>query len=197
METLVGGIYFSVDEGGGNSVQKLFAGEYPADNLRRVGIGLILNSGRLVTANHVVDKEQGSYYFFNESFGWNKIDDFESVPDMDIAFGTFWDKMSQKVPNGLISFAEEVEEGETVYMWVHDGERMQKIGGKILTVNKMIVLQQSWGEIQNVNLETVEVKAENTLGDSGSPVFNWKGEVIGIIVGVDLKDEMITYVVRL
>jgi hypothetical protein len=198
MESLVGEIYFGTNAGGGGkSVQELFGVGYPADDLRRVGIGLILSSKQLVTANHVMGKQQGSYYFFNESFGWNKIDSFESVPDRDIAFGTFWDEMPQKVPNELIQFADKVEEGEEVYMWVHDGQKMQKIVGKVLTTNKMIMLQQTWGEIQNVSLETIEVRAENNLGDSGSPIFNWKAEVIGIVVGVDLQDEMTTYVVRL
>jgi hypothetical protein len=60
-----------------------------------------------------------------------------------------------------------------------------------------IKLQATWGEVKNAEMKVIAIESENTLGDSGTGVFNEWGELIGVVVGVGVEDEHVTYAVQL
>jgi S1-C subfamily serine protease len=166
-----------------------------SSGLRKVGMGLVFDDSHIVTAAHVVESP-GSYYFYNPGVTIVQLQSFEAYKERDLAFGTFSDRWSLKVPNNII-LANEISQGEIAQMWVSGDTGLKHIEGVITQKEKQISLQQAWGETQVSSLNVVEMRASNNLGDSGSPVFNQKGEVIGLVVGVDLEDLYLTYITRL
>jgi hypothetical protein len=88
----------------------------------------------------------------------------------------------------------ELVEGQRVWMLVGKGEELARLEGEVVEREKVITLMTTWGEVKNERMQVAAVKMENTLGDSGSPVFSEKNELVGVLVGVDLEDETLTYV---
>ena len=82
-------------------------------------------------------------------------------------------------------------------MWTKKQTKLHVSHPVVGELEKEISLQQAWGEVKLESLPVVELKATNRLGDSGSPLFNQAGELVGVLVGVDLHDEHTSYGVRL
>lgn len=198
-QLLIGNIYYSeslLTDFSSDSLQNLFNSNFD-EQLRLVGTAVIFDNQHLLTAAHLLNNHEGYYYFYNESLSWQPLTDWQIYRERDLAFGTFKDFKSVEKYSQYLKIASDLSLGESLQTWVKRGRQWQASYPVVSELSRMISLQQAWGEMQVASLSVVAVKASNRLGDSGSPVFNQAGELVGVLVGVDLEDETISYLSRL
>lgn len=198
-QLLIGNIYFSensLTEFSSDGLQNLFNSNID-ESLRLVGSAVIFDSKHLLTAAHLLNNQVGYYYFYNDVLSWQPLTDWQIYRERDLAFGTFKDFKSETKYSQYLTIASDLRLGEGLQTWVKRGQHWQPSYPVVSELSRTIALQQAWGEMQVASLSVVAVKANNRLGDSGSPVFNQAGELVGILVGVDLEDETISYLSRL
>lgn len=193
-QLLIGNIYYSdslLTDFSTVSVQNLFNNDVN-EKLRLVGAAVIFDQQHLLTAAHLLN-QNGYYYFFNETLSWQPLVDWQIYRERDLAFGTLKDFKSANNYSRYLKIASTLQIGEELQTWVRRNHHWQSSQPVVSDLSKTISLQQAWGEMQVLSLPVVAVKATNRLGDSGSPVFNQAGAIVGILVGVDLADETVSY----
>ena len=169
-----------------------------AANFASQGHALLSEDKRVWTAAHVVPTET-ELYFYNQYVGLLAIKDWYIDVNYDLAAGELtaesvqnlsnFDQISSTTGDSLPA------EGTHVLTWSATDNAPTLVHGNIARYGKKISLQEAWGEVRQNQLEVIELTMDNTLGDSGSPVWTGDGRLVGLIVGVDLADEHTTYVV--
>lgn len=200
-EFLVGELYYSpelVSNLSTESSQNLFNKDTQlTSQLRFVGMAGIIDAQHIVTAAHIITDESGYYYFYNQELAWQLLDNWEVYPQRELAFGTFKDFESQNILGYQVPIATQLGRDEELTVWTKKQAKLHVSHPVVGELEKEISLQQAWGEVKLESLPVIELKATNRLGDSGSPLFNQAGELVGVLVGVDLHDEHTSYGVRL
>ena len=152
--------------------------------------------GMIVTANHVVSAGE-RLFFYNYELGWRELRVMARQEEDDIAWLQMKSKPGEKWSLAPVrKWAGEVEQGLAVSVWQDKGEIVREIKGKVLEPIKQVRLQAVSGEVQNEHIEVIAVMMESNLGMSGLPVWTSDDELVGIVVGVDIDDMAVTYVVR-
>lgn len=154
------------------------------------GRAVLLDGKTVLTVAHNL-QEQEKYAFYNENLGWQELGEWQIDAAHDLAQANLQE--SQVVTS--LKLAEVIIPDEPVYMW-YELAKGGKINGNVVQPQRTIQLQRAWGEVADEDLEVVGVAMDNNLGDSGAGVFNVRGELIGLVVAVDLHDTALSYVVR-
>lgn len=152
------------------------------DKLQSIGTGFIIHTTKklAVTAKHVVNDVNAEYFGILSNGERIKLEVQEGVNDSDIALMQI--KSIDSIPSySLLLSKKQAETNSKVSAFGTSlGSYFQN--GKILNTLGSI---EADGKDQN-NLLTLDI-AMNP-GDSGAPVVNDSGEVIGIIVAVGMKE---------
>jgi len=156
-----------------------------------LGVGVLVTDKRVMSAAHVLTGAQARA-FYRPGREALPLEDVAHDDGRDLA----WASVEEQDGMGDVQIASEVSDGEPVYMWLYQDGDWQRETGEVSNSSAAIQLRQTWGEVVADSVEVVSVVMENNLGDSGAPVWNENGELVGILIGVDLEDVRVSYVVR-
>jgi len=156
-----------------------------------VGMAVRTGDQTVWTAAHVV-AGAGDWWFYAPADGYLPLRIESTAPAHDLARGRLDDELSfPELPRAIT-----VSTGEPVFMRGWTGDAWEMVAGTIIDPDGEITLRESWGEVRQERVPVLVVRLDNTLGDSGAPVVNARGELIGLLVAVDLDDESVSYVAR-
>lgn len=154
-------------------------------------MGVLVDGETVLTAAHVASKS-GELYFSRLGYSPVLLGEQERDQERDLV----WIRVTSQPLQTIVRVAQLLESGEEVYVWIYQDEEWQKVKGTVMDTAWPIQLQQAWGEVLTSQTQAVRIKMENNLGDSGMPVWNNRGELVGVLVGVDLEDLNVSYVMR-
>lgn len=161
-------------------------------SINQVGFGLLINDQQVLIPAHIL-KSGKDYFFYNNVFDKREIGVKVFERQSDLAVGLLSESVAVKT---LPKWAREIKLNEEVWLWINEEKTLKRVEGKIVNLAKKIKLQKPWGEISIAEINLIEVEVKSNLGDSGGAVFNQVGEVIGLLVGVDVEHENIGYIMR-
>ena len=138
-----------------------------AENQKGTGFNLS-EAGLIITNAHVIEDTNGLYIHFSGGESYVPVIE-KSIPELDIAI---LDVEGESLPHLTANYDYQWEKGDQVYF----------IGNPLgfpLIANEGEIIGETL--VQGIREPVLMIKAPVYKGNSGSPVFNEQGEVIGVI----------------
>lgn len=148
------------------------------------GTGFIVSTdGLVVTNRHVVDDESARYSIIMTDGSVYAVDVVDRDEQLDIAILKLADVPEARLPTVVFGDSEELRLGQTVIAIGNALAEFQNSVsvGVISGLGRSIMASDSTGNIERLN-EVIQTDAAINLGNSGGPLLNISGEVIGVNV---------------
>ena len=151
---------------------------------RILGRAVMLDGQTVVSAAHVMSRPD--LFFYHEQLGLWPVLPIRSDLAHDLAGG----HINSLTTLPALPIALRVASGVAVLAYLDDD---QPVSGRVIKGLHTLALQETWGNIRYPQISVWPVRLEANLGDSGGAVFNARGELLGILVGVDIDDLTLSY----
>lgn len=158
-------------------------------NLRKSGTGVIVNQkGDILTSNHIVDDASDIFVVFFENGFENKlIKDVRSKAkkakilkssyDKDLALLSISNFEGLDINPVKFSNVHQIKPAERIFSLGHPGGWIYSYSDGII---KKIIENFSTDDFPGFKADVISTSTDSEMGDSGGPLFNNRGELIGI-----------------
>lgn len=159
-------------------------GKIQAASVERYGQGIIIDSAGIIATNrHIIGNAQHIYV----ALSGNKI--FEATVLLNSQADLCLIKINAPFPLRAISLADssDIQIGRNVIAVGNAGFNPQRIqGGQVINVFK---------GVSSNNVELLEMNIPLKPGDSGGPILNEQGSLLGLIMGKQVSDPTKSYAI--